>query len=124
MATSIHDRLIAGVKSVLKDAAHPGLQFRATNRADWAPIAGDASWHPDRPELLTYSEDDKAEALPNTGTLKVVDGGTALKGGWQVQAMGQTWSVMGMSIHNGKRLYRCKRSVPEGMGGPNRGGGR
>lgn len=128
MPASIHDRLVAGVRQVLQEGAHPGLQYRATSGDAWADIVGDASFHPDRPDFLGFSDDDKDDMLPSTGTLKIsdVDGNTALADKYQVKAMGQTWAVLGLSRHNGKRLYRCKRTgVASGTGQPfNRGGAR
>ncbi len=110
--TSIHERLNAGTREVLSEAAHPDIKFRADRDAAWAPIVGDATFHPDRPEMLGFSEDDKAEMLPNAGTLKVAEEGTELPVGYHVQALSRNWAVMGISIHNGKRVYRVKRMVP------------
>jgi hypothetical protein len=123
---SIHTRLNAGSRQVLSEAAHPDIEYRTSKTGAWTELEGDATFHADRPESLGFEDTAKGEVLPNTGTLKVAEGGTALNPKWHVKAMGRQWAILGLSKHNGKIVYRCKRIVPakSGQGGTNRGGGR
>lgn len=123
---SINERLSAGVRKILEQAAHTGIAYRATKDiVDWTPVVK-ATFHPDRPELLGFSENEKADMMPNTATLKICDDQPVLSANGQVQAKGWTWAILGVSRHNGKYLYKCKRGVPAPgrQAGPNRGGGR
>jgi hypothetical protein len=116
MVASIHTRLNAGTRQVLAEAAHDGIQYRTSKRGTWTDVDGDATFHADRPDSLGFNDDAKGEVLSNTGTLKVAEGGTALEPKWHVYAMGRSWSIAGVSLHNGKTLYRCNRIVPAKRG--------